>query len=63
MPMPMPRSAMLHDAALARRAAMFILSTFQVRSSLVNGTASAILACQDQPVDNLGFTIAAERIA
>jgi RNA polymerase sigma factor (sigma-70 family) len=57
-------SAVLHGAAaVARRAARFILSVFQVRPLLLNGAAGAVLTYEGQPVALLGFTIVAGRIA
>jgi RNA polymerase sigma factor (sigma-70 family) len=56
-------SALLHGAAaVARRAAMFIRPVLQVRPSLVNGAAGAVLSYEDRPVALLGFTIVAGRI-
>jgi RNA polymerase sigma factor (sigma-70 family) len=56
-------SALLRGAeAVARRAAMFIRPVLQVRPSLVNGAAGAVLTYQDRPVALLGFTVAAGRI-
>ena len=56
-------SAMLHGAAaVARRAAMFIRPVLQVRPSLVNGAAGAVLSYEDRPVALLGFAIVAGRI-
>jgi RNA polymerase sigma-70 factor (ECF subfamily) len=53
----------LHGAeAVAKRAAMFIGPAFQVRPSLVNGAAGAIVIYQRRPVALLGFTIVAGRI-
>jgi RNA polymerase sigma factor (sigma-70 family) len=56
-------SAVLHGAAaVARRAAMFVLPTFQVHPALVNGAAGAVLTHEGRPVALLGFSIAAGRI-
>jgi RNA polymerase sigma-70 factor (ECF subfamily) len=56
-------SAVLHGAAaVARRAAMFIRPVMQVRPSLVNGAAGAVLTYENRPVALLGFTIVAGRI-
>jgi RNA polymerase sigma factor (sigma-70 family) len=57
-------SAVLHGApAVARRVAMYIRPVFQVRPSLVNGAAGAVLSYEGRPVALLGFTIVAGRIA
>jgi RNA polymerase sigma factor (sigma-70 family) len=52
-------SAVLHGAAaVARRTARFIRPAFQVRPSLVNGAAGAVITYEGQPIALLGFTIA-----
>jgi len=56
-------SAVLHGAAaVAMRAARFVLPTFGVHPVLVNGTAGAVLTHEGRPVALLGFSIAAGRI-
>ncbi len=56
-------SAVLHGAAaVARRAAVFIRPVVQVRPSLVNGAAGAVVTHEGRPVALLGFTIVAGRI-
>jgi RNA polymerase sigma factor (sigma-70 family) len=56
-------SALLHGAvAVASRAAMFVLPTFQVHPVLVNRAAGAVLTHEGRPVALLGFSIAAGRI-
>jgi len=53
-------SARLHGvAAVAERAATFILPAFQVHPALVNGAAGAVLTYEGRPVALLGFTIVA----
>ncbi|HET9972418.1 MAG TPA: sigma-70 family RNA polymerase sigma factor [Streptosporangiaceae bacterium] len=55
-------SALLHGAAVARRAAMFVLPTFGVHPVLVNGAAGAVLSHEGRPVALLGFSIRAGQI-